>query len=40
MEAYEHVELGSKCVCCDVCARKCECGNCSGKLEQFVKGIK
>ena len=36
MEAYEHLDLGSKCVCCDICAKKCKCGNCSGKLEQFV----
>lgn len=36
MEAYEHVDLGSKCVCCDICARDCKCGNCCGKLEQFV----
>ena len=36
MEAYEHLDLGSKCVCCDICAKECECGSCSNKLEEFV----
>ena len=38
MEAYEHVDLGSKCVCCDIkfCAKSCECGSCNVQLEQFI----
>ena len=35
-EAYEHSNLGSKCVCCDVCAKLCKCGSCSSKLQSFV----
>lgn len=36
MEAYERSGLGSKCVCCDICRKSCECGSCSNKLESFI----
>ena len=25
---YEHVDLGVKCLCCDICAVNCNCGKC------------
>ncbi len=36
MESYQHLDLGSKCMCCDVCARKCECGSCVDKGNLFI----
>ena len=24
MESYEHVDMGSKCLCCDICAKSCD----------------
>ena len=36
MEAYEHVDLGSKCLCCDVCAKVCDCGSCAIKRNSFI----
>ena len=36
MEGYEHSNLSSMCVCCDICTKKCKCGMCSSKLEQFI----
>ena len=26
---YKHLDLGTKCLCCDVCAIKCKCGSCN-----------
>ena len=26
---YIHVDLGTKCLCCDICARACDCGMCA-----------
>ena len=28
MDEYCHVDLGSKCLCCDVCSKCCSCGSC------------
>lgn len=39
MEAYEHLNLDSKCVCCDICAKQCECGSCESNLHQFIMQI-
>ena len=25
---YEHVDLGVKCLCCDICSVNCNCGKC------------
>ena len=36
MDSYEHIDLGSKCLCCDVCAKQCECGSCDTKNSVFV----
>lgn len=36
MESYKHIDMGSKCLCCDVCAKKCECGSCVIKCSLFV----
>ncbi len=27
MDSYVHNDMGSKCVCCDICAKECSCGN-------------
>ena len=32
---YTHVDMGS-CLCCDVCARSCVCGDCRLKHSHFV----
>ena len=26
---YEHVDVGVKCLRCDICAEKCDCGKCT-----------
>ena len=36
MDNYEHSDMGSKCLCCDVCAKSCSCGECESKLSSFV----
>lgn len=33
---YKHIQLESSCLCCDVCALVCDCGDCSSKLSSFV----
>lgn len=35
MDSYCHNDMGSKCVCCDICAKVCQCGNCEANLRQF-----
>lgn len=36
MENYEHVDLGSPCLCCDICSSTCTCGSCRDKHAQFI----
>lgn len=31
MDNYKHVDMGTKCVCCDICLITCACGLCSEK---------
>lgn len=34
---YEHIDLGKKCLCCDVCSMKlCKCGVCESEHKLFV----
>ena len=33
---YVNANLGCKCLCCDICARRCNCGSCEAKLRDFV----
>ena len=30
-DEYTHVDMGSKCLCCDVCTKSCDCGSCVQK---------
>ncbi len=36
MESYEHLDCGSKCLCCDICAKMCNCGSCDVKCSPFI----
>ena len=36
IEEYVHEEKQTKCFCCDICERKCECKNCQDNLSSFV----
>ena len=36
MENYTREHIGSKCMCCDICAQSCKCECCSEKLASFV----
>lgn len=36
IDNYEQADSNSKCLCCDVCTRMCDCGMCSVRLRQFV----
>ena len=36
MESYEHVGMGSKCLCCDICPKLCDCGMCDMKCSSFI----
>lgn len=36
MDTYFHCDMGSKCMCCDVCAKNCSCGKCESNLQHFV----
>ena len=29
MDNYKHVDMESKCVCCDICLKTCACGLCN-----------
>ena len=35
-DAYIHEDLGTKCLCCDICSQHCQCGNCEEKLCSFI----
>ena len=36
MDNYEHIAMGSNCLCCDACAKSCSCGECESNLSSFV----
>ena len=36
IDSYQHVDNGSKCMCCDICAELCDCGNCENKKRLFI----
>lgn len=36
MDCYEHTDMGSKCLCCDVCAVQCECGSRDTRNADYV----
>lgn len=33
ISCYQHVDLGVKCLCCDICAVTCDCGKC---LDNYI----
>ena len=33
---YKHIDLGKKCLCCDVCMKLCKCGACESEHNSFV----
>lgn len=33
---YKHLDFGTKCMCCDICAKMCECGKCKETLSNFL----
>ena len=33
---YKHVDLGSLCLCCDICSVSCTCGSCNKKQSAFI----
>ncbi len=35
MDNYKHVDLGFKCLCCDICSKSCLCGQCDVRLKLF-----
>ena len=36
MDEYYHLDMGSKCLCCDICAQSCKCGHCTENHKSFV----
>lgn len=36
MDEYHHIDMGSKCMCCDVCLQSCMCGSCTDNDKSFV----
>ena len=36
MESYEHQQVLTQCLCCDICASVCACGSCSENVSSFV----
>lgn len=32
---YKHIDLGVQCLCCDICAKQCDCGKCVENQRQF-----
>ena len=36
MYEYCHMDMGSKCLCCDICAKTYVCGCCEDQLQSFV----
>ena len=35
-DSYSHIDMGTKCLCCDICAKLCPFGTCSDKLQHFI----
>ena len=33
---YKHIDLGKKCLCCDVCMKLCKYGACESEHNSFV----
>ena len=33
---YSHLDMGTKCLCCDVCAKSCNCGQCQYYQQGFI----
>ena len=33
---YKHLDLGTQCMCCDICAKICKCGKCRETLSIFL----
>ena len=33
---YSHLDMGTKCLCCDVCAKSCNCGQCQYYQQSFI----
>ena len=31
MDEYHHIDMGTPCLCCDVCMKSCTCGLCTEK---------
>ena len=36
MDNYQHIDMGTACLCCDVCMRHCTCGLCVEKHKSFA----
>ena len=36
MDNYQHLDLGSLCLCCDICATTCKCGSCMHNYSLFT----
>ena len=36
MDNYTPLNLDVKCLCCDVCCKLCQCGNCVNNLKNFA----
>ena len=36
IDEYHHLDLGTNCVCCDICSAKCDCGSCSINHQPFL----
>ncbi len=36
MDNYVHKDFQNKCLCCDVCTKKCDCGMCKVRLSHFI----
>ena len=36
IDNYKHLDLGHKCLCCDICSKTCVCGMCVKNYDKFV----
>ena len=36
VDSYIHIDLGTKCLCCDICSKCCDCGVCDSKQNLFT----
>ena len=36
MDVYFHMDMGTKCSCCDVCSSSCSCGSCYETHKDFI----